>query len=189
MISFTRTHATMATAALATLLTAGTVASAQAASPPAGKMSQGLGGMKEMKGMSGMMRGTHHALAMAYRDNMATFARALRSEVARTSVVDVDLARPASAEMRRSFDQMRDQHQAHMKTMGDQPDAKMTAMSKQMDAHTAALGAHLTALESEVNTRTPDAKNVMEHAGEIVKACGAMPGMSGMSGKGAPHKM
>ena len=150
---------------------------------------KGMGGMKEMKGMSGVMRGTHHALAMAYRDNMATFARALRSEVARTSVVDVDLARPAAAEMRRSFDQMRDQHQAHMKTMGDQPDAKMTAMSKQMDAHTAALGAHLTALESEVNTRTPDAKNVMEHAGEIVKACGAMPGMSGMSGKGAPHKM
>jgi hypothetical protein len=48
-----------------------------------------------MKGMQGMMEGSHHVLAMAYRDNIATFARALRSQVDRSKTVNLDLARPA----------------------------------------------------------------------------------------------
>src|ERR1035438_3275245 len=87
-------------------------------------------GMPEMPGMSGMMSGPHHVLAMAYRENLITFARALQTQVAQSKIVDLDLARPATAEMRRSFDQMNLHHKAHMAMMGDQqmPDTKAAGM-------------------------------------------------------------
>ena len=197
----TRTHSMLAAAALAAIMTASTIASAQAAASTAGKTSRGMAGtkdsthMKGMPGMKGMMMGTHHVLAMAYRDNMATFARLLRSEVARTKAVDLELARTAATEMRRSLDQMGDQHRAHMKSMGDHPDPKTTEAAKHMDTRLALLGVHLSALDGEVNTRTPSAQIVSEHASEIVKECAGMSEMSGMgmpgkakTGKGMTHK-
>jgi hypothetical protein len=69
-------------------------------------------------GMPGMMSGPHHALAMAYGENLATFARALNSDASRSNIVSTELARPATAEMRRSFDQMKLHHQSHMSTVG-----------------------------------------------------------------------
>ncbi len=69
-------------------------------------------------GMPGMMAGPHHALAMAYGDNLATFARAVHTDASRSNMVSTELARPATAEMRRSFDQMKAHHQAQMSTVG-----------------------------------------------------------------------
>ena len=69
-------------------------------------------------GMQGMMAGPHHALAMAYGENLATFARAVHADASRSNMVSTELARPATAEMRRSFDQMKAHHQAQMSTVG-----------------------------------------------------------------------
>ena len=77
--------------------------------------------MKDMHGMRGMTGGPHHVLVMAYRDNLATFAKALRWEVTRTESVNADVALPAVAEMKRSLEQMTQHHQAQMKMMGDAP--------------------------------------------------------------------
>lgn len=74
--------------------------------------------MPASHGMAGMMAGPHHALAMAYGENLATFARALNVDASRSNVVNLELARPATAEMRRSFDQMKVHHQAQMSTVG-----------------------------------------------------------------------
>jgi hypothetical protein len=71
-----------------------------------------------MAGMAGMMSGPHHALAMAYGENLATFARAVNIDARRANMVNLDLARPATSEMRRSFDQMKVHHQAQMSTVG-----------------------------------------------------------------------
>lgn len=74
--------------------------------------------MPASAGMQGMMAGPHHALAMAYGENLATFARAVHADASRSNMVSTELARPATAEMRRSFEQMKAHHQAQMSTVG-----------------------------------------------------------------------
>ena len=74
--------------------------------------------MPASAGMQGMMAGPHHALAMAYGENLATFARVVHADASRSNMVSTELARPATAEMRRSFDQMKAHHQAQMSTVG-----------------------------------------------------------------------
>jgi hypothetical protein len=156
---------------------------AQTPTPAPGKMPQHKEGMQ---GMSGMMGGPHHVLAMAYRDNLATFAKALGGQVAQSKTVDLDLARPAVAEMRRSFDQMRQHHQAQMTMMGDSTKPAMSGTMQHMETHLTALSEHLTALESEANASTPDPQKVSEHTAEILKQCAAM---SAMPPKAKPHQM
>jgi hypothetical protein len=88
--------------------------------------------------------------------------------------------------MRRSFDQMKQHHQAQMSMMGDQTKPAMSGTMQQMETRLATLNEHLTALESEVNASAPDPKKVSEHTSEILKQCA---GMSVMPGKAKPHQM
>ena len=166
-----------AAAGLLALLMSGAAATAQAPTPPPGKMPQHQEGMKGMEGMSSMMGGPHHVLAMAYRDNLATFARALQGQVARSKTVDLDLARPAVAEMRRSFDQMQQHHQAQMTMMAEHAKPPMSGSMQHMETHVSALSEHLTALEAELNAGPPDPKKVTEHTTGILKQVAGMPGM------------
>ena len=64
--------------------------------------------------MAGMMMGPHQILAMAYGESLAGFARALNQDVTRSHAVNLELARPATTEMRRNYDQMKVHHDAHM---------------------------------------------------------------------------
>ena len=191
-----------AAATLLALLLTGVVASvaAQTPKPAAAKMPEHQGGMKDMQGMkgmkdmqglngmNGMMSGPHHVLAMAFRDNLVTFAKALRSDVTTSKAVNLDVARPAVAEMRRSFDQMTQHHQAQVAMMGAHPDSSMTAMTQHMEAHMSGLSEHLVALDAEVNGPSPDGKKVSAHVTEILSECAAMSTMPGkaMSGKAMP---
>ncbi len=174
-----------AAATLLAFLMGGTAVTGMAQTP-APKMPQHQEGMKGMEGMSGMMGGPHHVLAMAFRDNLATFGRALQGHVAKSTTVTLDLARPAVAEMRRSFDQMRLHHPAQMMMMAEHPDPAMSGTMQHMETHLTALGGHLAALESEVNVSTPDPKRVSEHTGAILKQCAEM---SAMPAKAKPHQM
>ena len=176
-----------AAAILLAVLSSGAISTtmAQATAQPPTTMPRRQEPMKGMQGMSGMMEGPHHVLAMAYRDNLVTFARALRAQVTQSKTVNLDLARPAVAEMRRSFDQMKQHHQAQMAMMGNQTKPAMSGMIQEMESHMTALGEHLTALESEVSASAPDPKKVSEHATEILKQCA---GMSAMHGRPKPHQ-
>jgi hypothetical protein len=187
----TRKHAMVpAVASLLVLLMGGAAAPGMAQTPTPAKMPQHEEGMKGMKGMQGMqgmsgMMGPHDVLAMAYRDNLATFAQALRGQVNHSETVDLDLARPAVAEMRLSFDQMQQHHQAQMAMMGDSPKPAMSEAMQHIETHLTALAKHLSALEAEVEASTPDPKRVSEHASEILKNG---TGMSMMPPKGKPTK-
>jgi cytochrome c556 len=164
-------------------------AMAQTPKPSPTMMPQHKEGMNSMPGMakmSGMVAGPHQVLAMAYRDNLATFARALRGQVTHSKTVNLDLARPAVAEMRRSFDQMQQHHQAQMAMMGDQTKQPMSDTMQHMETHLTTLGGHLTALEAEMNAALPDPLKVSEHTNTILKECA---GMSPMPAKSMPHKM
>lgn len=186
----TRKHSTVPSAAiLLAILMSGATATGMASQTPRPSpdtMAQHQDGMKGMQDMRGMMEGPHHVLAMAYRDNLATFARALRGHVNKSKTVNLDLARPAVTEMRRGFDQMKQHHQAQMTMMGDQTKPPMSGTMKKMETHLTALSEHLTALESEVNASTPDPRKVSEHTTEILKQCA---GMSAMPAKAKPHQM
>ena len=87
--------------------------------------------------------------------------------------------------MRRSFDQMKAHHQAHM-MMADNTNPAMSEPMQHMEAHLTALAEHLTALESELNAATPSPARASEHTNMILKECA---GMSSMPAKGKPHPM
>ena len=146
-------------------------------------------GKKEMshdRMMMNMANEPHHVLAMAYKDNLVSFAKALRQEAAKAKMVNLEFARAAVAEMKRSFDQMQEHHQDHMKTMDDKMKAQMADMMKQMDAHHSAIQEHLAALDKEMQTSAPDAKSVLNHVAEILKQC---DGMAKTHGGPMEHKM
>lgn len=130
----------------------------------------------------------HHVLAMAYHRNLAGFAKALRDQTAGASAVNVDFARPAVSEMRRSFDLMNQHHQEHMKTMSAAMHTKMSAMMQQMETHQVALNTQLTALEQEIQLSTPDAKKVSALAASVSSHLDAMSRMKHDS-KGSMMKM
>lgn len=171
---------------------------AQTVKPTTMSMPSHQADMKAKPGMGDMMSGPHHALAMAYRDNLTTFTRAVQRQAAGAKTIDLDLARPAVVEMRRSFDQMQVHHKAQMSMMSDDMkpmtgDAmkhptstsmkSMMAMMEEMETHVTALAEHLTALEAEVNASVPLPKSVSAHTAEILKHCA---GMSGMQAKAKP---
>lgn len=171
--------------ALVTILMSGTADAgmAQTPKPSSQKPPMHQGGKNAKADMPTMVGGPHHVLAMAYRDNLANFARALRGDVARSKTVVADLARPAISEMRRSFEQLQLHAQA---AMAGSADSVMSARMQHLESHMAALGQHLTALETEVNGSAPDPAAVTAHTTEILKQCAEM---SAMPAKGKPHQM
>ena len=148
-----------------------------------GKMSKNQQGMMDM---SAMKHEPHGQLAMAYKDNLVNFAKALRQAAAEAKTVNAEFARAAVAEMKRSFDQMQAHHQDHMKTMDEKMKAQMADMMKQMDAHHLAIKEHLAALDKEVQTSAPDSKSITKYVAEILKQC---DGMAKMHGGAMDHKM
>jgi len=128
---------------------------------------------------SRMAQDPHHALALAYYDVMAVFAKALRHNAGHTNVVDAEFARDAVSEIRRAFDQMRRHHQEGMKTVGGDAHAQHQAMMKQSGEHTAQVPELLDALERETSVDQPDARRVSDLAGELLKHLDAMSGMHG----------
>ncbi len=152
-------------------------------------------GKKEMSHdhmMMDMANEPHHALAMAFHQNLAIFAKALHEQTARASSVNVEFARVAVAEMRRSFDQMKQHQQEYMQTMSAEMHTKMSGqmsgMMKQMGTHQTELNTQLTALEQEVQLSTPDAKKVSTLAASVNSHLDAMLKMK-QGSKGSKMKM
>ena len=118
--------------------------------------------------MNKMMQEPHHVLAMAYVENMATFAKALHNQIEATKSVDPDFARAAVGELRRSFDTMQQHLAEHSKSMpADQ--GSHTGAVQAMNGHVAAIRQSLTMLEREIEATAPQASKVSERAAEIIK--------------------
>ena len=119
----------------------------------------------------------HHVLAMAYHQNLAAFAKALHEQASSAAPVNVDFARAAVTEMRRSFDLMKQQHQEHMQTMSAEMHTKMSGMMGKMETHQTELNTQITALEQEVQSTTPDAKKASALATSVHTNLDAMSKM------------
>ena len=125
---------------------------------------------------------------MAYHQNLAAFAKALHEQTAGASSVNVEFARAAVAEMRPSFDRMKQHHQEHMQTMSAEMHTKMSGMMQQMETHQNELNTQLTALEQEVQAATPDAKKVAALAASVSSHLAAMSKMH-QGSQGSKMKM
>jgi outer membrane murein-binding lipoprotein Lpp len=135
--------------------------------------------------MNKMMQEPHHVLAMAYVENLTTFAKALRNQVEATKSVDPDFARAAVGELRRSFDTMQQHLAEYSKTMPADQGSYAGAM-QEMNAHVSAIRQSLTMLEREVEAAAPQASKVSERAAEIIKH---IDEMSHSHGEHEGHKM
>lgn len=154
------------------ILTLGALSATGATPEQAASASKPAMGKMEMS-HDHMMMATepHHVLAMAYHQNLAAFAKALHEQTASEGPLNIDFARTAVSEMRRSFDQMKQHHQEHMAGMSAEMRAKMEAktsgMMEKMQARQADMNTQLTALEEEVRSASPDAKRVSTLADSV----------------------
>jgi len=140
-------------------------------------------GMSKMD-MTSMMNEPHHALAMAFMQNIGTFAKTLHTQTEGSSPLDAKFARAAVAEIKRSFDQMEEHHGEHMKTMSAEMRSHMATMMKDMEMHRTMLKDAVSALEKDVRADRPDSKQIAADSDEILKHLDEMSKMQNdMQGK------
>jgi len=127
--------------------------------------------------MSSMMSEPHHALAMAYMENIGTFAKTLHNQAEGSSPLNAKFARAAVAEIKRSLDQMEEHHSEHMKMMSEEMRSHMAAMMKDMEVHHSGLKAAVSALEKDVRADQPDSRQVAADSADVLKHLDAMSKM------------
>lgn len=118
-----------------------------------------------------MPKDGHQALMMAFHHNAMAFTRALWEMSSDGSIQNVDLARAAFAEIKRSLEKMEEVHQVHKSTMGKMDPAmmeKMKPMMEKMEAEKAALKGHIQALEAAMQSAAPRAQEVEMHTAAIL---------------------
>ncbi len=124
---------------------------------------------KDMKMDMGTMKNSpHHLVMMAYRHNLMTFSKALRDMSAGGKLEDVDLARNAFAEIKRSLEKTDDIHKSHLDKMKPEMMTMMKPMMEKMKAENMLVKEHVLALEKTLQADKPDASEVNKHAAALV---------------------
>ena len=118
--------------------------------------------------MEAMKKSPHHLVMMAYQNNVLTFAKTVRDMTKDGKLEDVDLARNAFAEIKRSMEKMDDMHQSHMSKMKPEMMTMMKPMREKMQAEKAIVKEHILALEKTLQADKPDAREVAKHAAALV---------------------
>lgn len=151
------------TVLLVVLLGVGVVAAQDAKQMEKDKMKKDM-----MMDMDAMKSGPHHSVMMAYKQNVLTFAKALRDMSKGGKLADIDLARNAFAEIKQSMEKMEAIHQSHMSKMSPEMREKMKPMMEKMQTDQAAVKEHILALEKALQADSPDALAVEKHAAALV---------------------
>ena len=121
--------------------------------------------------MAAMHKDGHHALRMAYHHNAMAFTKALWEMSASGKIEDIEMARAAFAEVKRSIEKMDEIHKMHMSKMGKMDSAmmeKMKPMMAKMEADKAALMGHVQALDNALKGSLPSAAEIEMHAAAIL---------------------
>jgi hypothetical protein len=142
----------------------------------------GMAGMKSE--MAKMMKSPHHMLMTAHMKSMSGFARTLRDQAVKPEALDVEFERANVAELRHNLDAMEAIHQKHMQAMSAEMKSRMQMMMEKMGKERAMVKDQVIALETDVQSNTPDSKQVAAHTNALLKHFGMMSKMhSGKSGK------
>ena len=127
--------------------------------------------MKMPDMMAEMMKSPHHKLMMAYRENALSLTKVLWDMSSDGKIEDVDLARNAFAELKRSMEKMDEIHKLHMSKMGKMDATmmeKMKPMMEKMDAEKAAVSGHIKALEKALQLNSPNPQEVEMHTAALI---------------------
>jgi hypothetical protein len=124
---------------------------------------------------SAMTNEPHQVLAIAYRENVAIFARALRDQALAGSLSS-DFARAATGEIGRSLDQADEHHREHLKTMMNaDARSKFESAPREMDMRAAGLKDLFRILEKDVGEYTLNSKQIAIDSDAILKRLGDIP--------------
>lgn len=145
------------------LLTVGGITAQDSKKMDKDKMKKGM-----MMDMAAMMKSPHHAVMMAHRQNVLTFAKTLRDMTAGGKLEDVDLARNAFAEVKHSMEKMDDIHKTQMGKMSAEKLEMMKPMMEKMMAENMPVKEHFLALEMAFEADQPDAPEINKHAAALV---------------------
>ena len=151
------------------------------------------GDKKTTKGemdMAAMHKSPHHMLMMAHLKSMSEFTKTLHHQAMMPTALDVEFARAAVAELRHDFDAIAAIHQKHMESMSPEMKSKVDAMSaemkakmqmmmEKMDKERSLVNDQVRALETDVQAKTPDSKQVAMHAAALLKHLDMMSKMHG----------
>jgi pheromone shutdown protein TraB len=119
--------------------------------------------------MARMMNEPHHVLAVAYMQNIGTFAKTLHHQAEGSSPLNAKFARAAVDEIKRSLERMDEHHAEHMKTMSEEMRSHMSAMMKDMEMHRSMLKDAVSALEKDVRADQPDSKQIAADSANVLK--------------------
>lgn len=125
--------------------------------------------MDGMDMMDMMQKSPHHSMMMAHRQNVLTFAKTLHDMTKDGKLEDIELARNAFAEIKRSAEKMEGIQKDHMSKMDPKMMEKMKPMMEKMQAEKAAMKEHILTLEKALQADAPDAKEVEIHAAALVE--------------------
>ena len=118
--------------------------------------------------MSSMMNEPHHVLAMAYMQNIGTFAKTLHKQAEGSSPLNTKFARDVVDEMKRSLERMEDHSGQHMKGMSEEMRSNMAAMMKDMEMNRSMLKDAISALEKDVRADQPDSRQVATDSAHVL---------------------
>ena len=184
------TRALLSATAIMLVLLVPSAAWAQHKHTQSGQKKPGMAGMAGMKSeMARMMKSPHHLLMTAHMKSMAGFARTLRDQAVKPEALDVEFARANVAELRHNLDAMEAIHQKHMDAMSAEMKSKMQMMMEKMDKERSMVKDQVSALETDVQSNTPDSKQVAAHANALLKHFGMMSKMHGGSQAGKKMAM
>lgn len=124
--------------------------------------------MKDGMEMEAMRSGPHHSMMMAYKQTSLIFARALLDMTKDGKIQDIELARSSFAEIKRSMQMSDEIHQTHMGKMDAEMREKMKSMMESMQREKAAVKESMLALETALQSASPDAKEMEKLAAELV---------------------
>jgi len=184
------TRALLSATAIMLVLLVPSAAWAQHKHTQSGQKKPGMAGMAGMKSeMARMMKSPHHLLMTAHMKSMSGFARTLRDQAVKPEALDVEFARANVAELRHHLDAMEAIHQKHMDAMSAEMKSKMQMMMEKMDKERSIVKDQVSALETDVQSNTPDSKRVAAHANALLKHFGMMSKMHGGSQAGKKMAM
>ena len=135
-------------------------------------------------GMSKMSEESRRALAMAYAQSIAIFAKTLRDKVQSTQTVDTGFGLGIVDEMKRSLDAIEQSHREHSASMAVSTQSQMGAMMQEMQTRISALRQNLTALEGNLQAEAPAISSVVQRTDEIIRLSGVPTGTPHQHGTG-----
>ncbi len=124
---------------------------------------------KRMKmDMSAMNGNPHSKVMMAYRQNVAAFAMALREMTKDGKLADIELARGAFGEIKRSLERMDAIHQSQLDMMSPEMREMSKPQMEKMESQRALVNGRVLGLETALGATSPDAGLIYRQASELL---------------------